>query len=88
VLPAASEEVATSEYPNISGDAEGNFALCDIAAGEELTEDYRHLRAGLCKAFLESGGARDGGPALSSPALIGRNCPELRPAAKIWPLPE
>jgi SET domain-containing protein len=47
-----------SEDPNTWGDAKERIALRDIAAGEELTEDYRHLRSGACKAFLECVGVR------------------------------
>lgn len=36
-----------SDNPNING-----VALRDIQPGEEITEDYRLFKAGLCSAFL------------------------------------
>ena len=32
-----------SDRPNMSGSGTQNFALCDIAAGEEITCDYREF---------------------------------------------
>jgi uncharacterized protein len=42
-----------SENPTISDDADGSVALRDLAEGEELTEDYRLLSPGACRAFLD-----------------------------------
>lgn len=42
-----------SERPNIAGESSKAFALRDIAMNEELTEDYRHLAIGACRAFLD-----------------------------------
>jgi uncharacterized protein len=42
-----------SECPNISSGTNGSIALRDIAEGEELTEDYRLLPPGACRAFLD-----------------------------------
>lgn len=43
-----------SDEPNTGTSPAGNVALRDIRAGEELTENYRNLGPGFCKAFLES----------------------------------
>jgi hypothetical protein len=45
-----------SENPNLSGGMEGSVAVRDISAGEELTEDYRLLPPGACRAFLDEQG--------------------------------
>jgi uncharacterized protein len=42
-----------SERPNIAGESSEAFALRDIAMDEELTEDYRLLPFGACRAFLD-----------------------------------
>ena len=42
-----------SDDPNLSGGARGSIAVRNIAAGEELTEDYRLLPPGACRAFLD-----------------------------------
>jgi hypothetical protein len=42
-----------SEHPNITGDSDGSFAVRDIDQDEELTEDYRLLPPGACRAFLD-----------------------------------
>jgi hypothetical protein len=47
-----------SETPNMSGDPEGSVAVRNIARGEELTEDYRLLPPGACRAFLDLGRPR------------------------------
>jgi hypothetical protein len=41
-----------SERPNIAGESSDAFALRDIEMDEELTEDYRLLPLGACRAFL------------------------------------
>lgn len=41
-----------SEAANTSSGGALNVALRDIAAGEELTEDYRRFRPAACNAFL------------------------------------
>ena len=43
-----------SENPTISDDADGSVTLRDVGQGEELTEDYRLLPYGACRAFLDS----------------------------------
>jgi SET domain-containing protein len=42
-----------SNYPNTHHVGENNVAVRDIAAGEELTEDYRDFPPGACRAFLD-----------------------------------
>lgn len=42
-----------SEAPNLSGGLGGSTAVRDIEAHEELTEDYRLLPPGACRAFLD-----------------------------------
>lgn len=42
-----------SERPNIAGESSEAFALHDIEMDEELTEDYRLLPLGACRAFLD-----------------------------------
>jgi uncharacterized protein len=42
-----------SERPNIAGESSEAFALRDIEMDEELTEDYRLLPLGACRAFLD-----------------------------------
>lgn len=42
-----------SDEPNTLAELEGNVALRDIAAGEELTESYRHFPPGACREFLD-----------------------------------
>jgi SET domain-containing protein len=42
-----------SGRPNISSEADGSIALRDLVKGEELTEDYRLLPPGACRAFLD-----------------------------------
>jgi hypothetical protein len=42
-----------SDHPNLSSGADGSIAVRNISTGEELTEDYRLLPPGACRAFLE-----------------------------------
>ncbi|MHC2432772.1 SET domain-containing protein [Bradyrhizobium sp. USDA 4451] len=42
-----------SETPNLSSGLDGSVAVRDIAKDEELTEDYRLLAPGACRAFLD-----------------------------------
>ena len=42
-----------SDAPNTLATPEGNVALRDIAAGEELTESYRGFPPGACRNFLD-----------------------------------
>jgi hypothetical protein len=42
-----------ADAPNTVVSPEGNRAARDIAAGEELTEDYRLLGPGACRSFLD-----------------------------------
>jgi uncharacterized protein len=46
-----------SDTPNTKHEGENNVALCDIAVGEELTEDYRDFPPGACRFFLDDPGA-------------------------------
>lgn len=41
-----------SDNPNTRAGSDGNVALRDISAGEELTEDYRVFPRGACSEFL------------------------------------
>lgn len=41
-----------SDYPNTVSDMHGNRALCDLAVGTELTENYRAFPRGSCNEFL------------------------------------
>lgn len=43
-----------SEQPNTDASEVGNIANRDIAAGEELTENYRRFPIGACSAFLNT----------------------------------
>ncbi len=45
-----------SAEPNTLAEPSGNVALRDIAAGEELTEDYRSFLPGACRDFLDAAG--------------------------------
>jgi uncharacterized protein len=41
-----------SDQPNTISEGDRNIATRDIAAGEELTEDYRRFGRGACNEFL------------------------------------
>jgi uncharacterized protein len=41
-----------SDNPTVIVTEDGDFAARDIAAGEELTEDYRMYERGACNEFL------------------------------------
>ncbi|WP_143201835.1 SET domain-containing protein-lysine N-methyltransferase [Bradyrhizobium sp. NAS96.2] len=73
--------------PNLSSGLDGCVAIRDIARDEELTEDYRLLAPGACRAFLDRGPAT---PAVNSQwigiadtdrALADRSLPQRLAAA-------